>query len=106
MGKAPDGPNGESSPPAFARAGPDAIHLAVEGAGAITGHGFEVNDKLDGVLAAAVEVINLQGGQVQFPAGGCDLDLGIEGDFGEGGGGGKSSGNSPVNHICKRLRQN
>lgn len=44
-----------------------------------------MNDELRAFPAAAIKVIDLQIGQVQFPAGGFVFDLGVKGNIGEGG---------------------
>ena len=44
-----------------------------------------MNQEFDAVPAAAVQIIDMQGRQVQFAINGLDVDHGIEGNPGEGG---------------------
>ena len=53
--------------------------------GPVAGHDLEMNEEFDAVLAAEVQIIDMQGRQVQFPADGLDVDHGIKGNTGEGG---------------------
>ena len=57
----------------------------VDDVGPVAGHGLEMNKEFDAVLAAAVQIIDMQGRQVQFAIKGLDVDHGIQGNPGEGG---------------------
>ena len=55
----------------------------VDDVGPVAAHGLEMNKEFDAVLAAAVQIIDMQGRQVQFPLDGLDVDHRIQGNTGE-----------------------
>ena len=64
------------------------VKLAVWGGGFVAGDGFDVNKEFVVFVAATVEVVDAESGEIEFAIEGFDGDVGIKGNTGKEGEGG------------------